>query len=307
MLKSFKTNINRFLDYTPKLYIGPRWLNVLGLQVLRIGWHNLGRRTARAVPPKLQAIVSELERNGTVVLENFFPDAVFTQIKEEFDLAYAEWSKHKLSALESCGWDEKYFQDIEEFVAPYSTPIAKKYLAENDDIRVLVEAITHRKVRRLPEPLFWSIGVKETGVSEEKIKYHNTQYLHSDVVFPSVKVWIYLNNVNEENGAFVYAKGSHSPTSKWALNEYKMSLRPQDSGCITHDYAERAGIFETSLSAPANTVIISNHMGYHRRGEFKLGARRDAVHIDFRYVESLRNRYSWLLAVVRSLRRAGVR
>ena len=302
MLKNFKNFIGQAVNFTPTLYLGPRWLNYLGFQILRIFWHNLGRRKPRAVPERLQAIVSELDKSGTVLLHNFFPENVFTQILQEFDTAYEVWALGKHHALESRGWDEKYFQDIEEFVAPYATPTANRYLAENEDFRLIVEAITHRKIKSPPQPMFWSILVKETGISEERIKYHNTQYLHADVVFPSVKIWIYLNDVNEENGAFVFAKGSHTPSWKWTLNEYKMSLRPQDYGCITPEYAESAGILETSLSAPANTVIISNHMGYHRRGEFRLGARRDAVHIDFRYVESLRNRFSTFINSLRSLR-----
>jgi hypothetical protein len=295
--------VGRVLDYTPKLYWGPRWLNFLGLQLIRIAWHNLGRRKPWKVQPRLRPIVAELEMNGTVVIENFFSEDIFRQIRCEFDSAYQEWSVNKLHALKSSGWNEEYYQDIEEFVAPYVSATAKSYLAGNEDFRLIVEAITHRKIRIAPEPVFWSISVKETGVTGENIKYHDTQHLHLDVIFPSVKVWIYLNDVHEKNGAFAFAKGSHSPNRRWLLHEYRMSLKPQDHGCITSEEAEKLGFFETPLSAQANTVIISNHMGYHRRGEFEVGARRDAVHIDFRYTESLRNRYSKLIDGLLSARR----
>jgi hypothetical protein len=54
---------------------------------------------------------------------------------------------------------------------------------------------------------------------------HSAGFPHADVNYPTVKVFWYLNDVDESNAAYIYAKGSHKMSLKRLLFEYKLSVR----------------------------------------------------------------------------------
>ena len=106
--------------------------------------------------------------------------------------------------------------------------------------------------------------------------------------FPSYKIFIYLNNVNLENGAFQYYPGTH----KNILHIYKSSIlsyltpnkRPLN---------EAKGLGISNIGTPqtgeAGAAIFFNVAGLHRRGEFNrnIDNERLVLLIDFRQNDAL--------------------
>ena len=123
-----------------------------------------------------------------------------------------------------------------------------------------------------------------------------TNHLHADVHYPTAKAWLLLHDVDESNGAFVYAKGSHKMGLGRLLYEYDVSVRvakakregtmgtilPAGAGRLPIELQlRRMGIRETTLGGKANTLVIANVGGFHRRGEFVEGRRREQIQMKF--------------------------
>lgn len=121
-------------------------------------------------------------------------------------------------------------------------------------------------------------------------------YLHADVHFPSAKAWLYVNDIDEQNKAFVYAKGSQRMRPARLAYEYDASLRVAKSkrdGSIysqvagnvvmlpTEKQRRAMGISESVMSGPANTLVFADISGFHRRGDFATGARREQIQLRF--------------------------
>jgi hypothetical protein len=125
----------------------------------------------------------------------------------------------------------------------------------------------------------------------EKLRGNNL--LHTDVHYPSPKAWLYLNGIDEQNGALVYAKGSHKLTPARLGYEYDVSVRiakgkrdgtlyKAEPVCATRFPTERQwqamGLVETVAAGKANTIVVADVMGFHRRGEFDdTGRRREQI------------------------------
>lgn len=99
--------------------------------------------------------------------------------------------------------------------------------------------------------------------------------LHADTFHPSVKAWLFLTDVAENEGPFTYVPGSHRLTPQrlqWerqkaqtAASADRMSAR----GSLRIDEAELAGLGYPPARAFAvrrNTLVVADTVGFHARG-----------------------------------------
>jgi hypothetical protein len=123
-----------------------------------------------------------------------------------------------------------------------------------------------------------------------------TNHLHADVHYPTAKAWLFLHDIDESNGAFVYAKGSQRLTSARLAYEYDASIRAaraSRAGTLrrtmpytvlrmpTERQMRAMGISETVMGGRSNTLLVASVMGFHRRGEFDEGRSREQIQITF--------------------------
>lgn len=117
---------------------------------------------------------------------------------------------------------------------------------------------------------------------------------HCDVFYPSHKLFIYLNTVTEDNGAFHYLSGSHAFSFKNAVNYYKDTFRYYFRGGKNAIYPTDAtlGMYKNNfqwVAAGGNPGdgVLFNVQGIHKRGEFKKDTERErlVLLIDFRQAE----------------------
>ena len=99
--------------------------------------------------------------------------------------------------------------------------------------------------------------------------------LHADTFHPTVKAWLFLTDVAEDEGPFCYVPGSHRPTPKrlaWerakSLNAAKLDrMSSRGSLRIERDELPGLGLPPPRLFAvPANTLIVADTFGFHARG-----------------------------------------
>jgi hypothetical protein len=108
--------------------------------------------------------------------------------------------------------------------------------------------------------------------------------LHVDTFFSTHKLWLYLDDVTEERAPLVYVPGSHKLSVHKLHQEYVESRR-ENSGSrrIDEEELERRGLAPRTMTCPANTLVVVNTCGYHRRSIGQPGWTRRALHMSFRF------------------------
>jgi len=101
--------------------------------------------------------------------------------------------------------------------------------------------------------------------------------LHSDTFHPTMKSWYFLDDCNADNGPFTYLPGSQRLTMARLKWEYRKSITISEQGdryssngsfrATPEDLASMGMGDPVGLSVPANTLVIANTHGFHRRGD----------------------------------------
>ena len=111
--------------------------------------------------------------------------------------------------------------------------------------------------------------------------------LHADTFHPTVKAWLFLTDVPEDEGPFTYVAGSHRFTPQRRAWEHRKSLEmAQQSDRLTQRGSFRVQANElaalglpqpTALAVPANTLVVADTHGFHARGQSVRATRRVEV------------------------------
>jgi hypothetical protein len=265
--------------------------NRLGLQLARI-WA-MNRHIARvqrafrdAVPPE-SAI---LERDGVLVMHDFLPAAEFAQVRNEYASACAAGLLEPPDCFEDNGVVERRIRvgkNRDRF------PVTRQALMKNEWLLATVAGVLGQTPPEVALVISVMMRSEEATAPERLI---GSNYIHVDIHFPTIKAWLYLNDIDESNAAFRYARGSHRITPARLAYEYDASVRvarAKQSIAVGKDVAygrvrmptpaqlARLGVRDEPLCGPANTLVVANTMGFHRRGEFQPGTTRDMINIRF--------------------------
>lgn len=258
--KSFKANP----------LIGNRFLNRLGLHAARAALaHGVmavrSRAFAVGVP---QADRAAYFRDGILAKPDFLPTEVFARVRQEV---------------------EAYRGPVREFQE--GEAITRRILFDDGDMAALGGTMAledYQPLARLMAmasggaPPVWSVECVLHGADDPQT------VLHSDTFHPSAKCWLYLDDVGPEDGPFVYTPGSHRLTwrrLKWEYRRSRLAAGMQDGHSEHGSFrAYDADIRELGLPAPrpypvkANTLVVANTYGFHRRSIAPPGALRRAIY-----------------------------
>jgi len=273
-----------FWLHAPRKYAGGIILNVLGVQCLRYIVHNI----FRPIPVEKKDHLMELRVNGVQKI-----DGILDIDSLNFLMQFYEKYKH-LSL--------NYFEDFSELIV-FQNSYEKMSFEEEDftnfynlifkslNVETLYRDIADSRLKVIP---FVSILHYKSYVGDRYMFQFDKQDVpHCDVFYPSHKLFVYLNDIDENNGAFMYFPGTHRYAARNVIREYLASLR--------YYFIERAGIAPTnafnfrktcaaiSLTGPAGTGILFNVGGIHRRGNFLKDKYRERIVllVDFRQQEAL--------------------
>lgn len=110
--------------------------------------------------------------------------------------------------------------------------------------------------------------------------------LHADTFHPTMKAWYFLNDVGDDDAPFCYVPGSHRLTPARLQWEHERSLkgarqgdRYSARGSARIDKFELAGMglgHPVRMVVPANTLIVADTFGFHKRAR----ARRPSMRIE---------------------------
>ena len=286
------------LHTAPKYHVGSPIENRLGLQVFRVLSKKVTRSLRqRDVSAEAEPHVRALEKDGFLVLPNFLEPELFKAITNEFDAASVAAPLKPYQGVDNA---KLHRRQVLVADTPELFPVIKATFQRNAMLDQIVSAIIRRPVTSAPNILLDTYQCVKGSGEDNDIE----NILHADLHVPTIKMFFYLSRTDESNGAFVYARRSHRLTVARLLHEYEMSVRQAKlnrgiaidpellerrsklvRNIIRPEHRRRMKIEETQLCVDANTLVIVNNMGFHRRGEFSPDRTRKAVLINYRNAE----------------------
>lgn len=301
------------LDAAPPYRRKSPLLNRLGLQVVRSVARNIEHSIrGTIVDPRFATPCADLARNGITTIPDFLPKDVFTAVRAEFDRARAGDSHKRIRRSEEHGlsnWGLVVLPNDPAFSATNDA------MRANPAVLALVASIVRMSIDWLPQTMSF---LSQAMVEGHTVTEDGTSFLHADLHYPTSKAVLYLNDVDESGGPFVYCYGSHRFDLRRLQLEHRMAVEidkyradpanyPGDfvvhgAPALTVERARALGLDPRPVVAPANTLIVANHFGFHAHGTFAPGRRRDTLRMSFRYLETPRYRARHLIDIYKRLR-----
>jgi hypothetical protein len=248
-------------SFHPNPILGSQALNRRGLFVWRA---RLAHRLSHARRRRLAGLVSEadrqtLERDGYVAKRNFMPEDLFAQLVKEVD-----------------GFAGRAGEFKEGDAITRRIPLTPENLKRLPACKALLEMPEWRGLTRYvssfdADPLVF-IQTIFTKVDQERTDPQTS--MHIDTFHPTMKAWLFLQDVAEEDGPFCYAPGSHRRTPRREAWERRKSIEGSDpktlkkGGSFRITKAEMARLKATKpkrFSVPANTLVVADTYGFHAR------------------------------------------
>jgi len=255
-------------------------------------------RIPKKIDPKYKDHLRTLERDGIIVLPNFFPEDAYRKLKDEYMRLVPQFTLDHSPIL---------LPHVEGMVIHDErvSPFFRSAFCDNTLIHALVTAYLNR---RYYLPLKANLAKIYCSTEEEMRSPQNggTNNLHFDTPARTMKAFYYVTDTNRQNAALKYCIGTNKRnTLKRLWLEYKLSIRyTLNKGNNNHggEYADDEpwvvltekekhdnGLVETDMEVKGNTLIIVDTGGFHRRGEFHSTIPRETVEINWRSIDTLRN------------------
>jgi hypothetical protein len=252
-------------------FIGSRLLNRAGLHVARVtlahGLMALRRLWFAAALRREERLA--FRRDGYIVVRDFLPPELFAALEAEL--------RQERGATR---------EEIQGDTLTYSTALGDALLRELPACRA---ALYHpgylRRARyvagRARVPFHWIQRLRRgvvPGAADPQCS------LHADTFHPTMKSWLFVDDVDARNGMFTYVPGSHRLSRARLVWEYRQSLigagQPvffAGRGSLRIEAAELPALGlppPLALAVPRNTLVIADTHGFHCRGPAPAGAER---------------------------------
>jgi hypothetical protein len=250
--------------------LGSERLNRKGLHVWRV---KLASRLAAARRSRLAHLAppedrAAFERDGFILKRDFLPPDLFRALVAEVETATAPAREMKQgdAVTRRIALDPKALARMPACAALVAKPEFQnliRYVASFDSEPVIyVQTIFAQVDRSSTDP--------QTA-------------LHADCFHPSLKAWLFLHDVEEDLGPFVYVPGSHRQTPRRLVWERRMSIRASGLDRLSSRGSFRVGPGDLkrmrlpqprTFAVPANTFVAADTSGLHARGASARPSRR---------------------------------
>ncbi len=255
----------------------------MGIQIVRYIIYNL----RYLVRPNRGVLGADCGRTGIVQVANLFNSSIVDEVREFYLSNLADAQRH--------------FNDFSELVicntnGPVKSDVAYKAVVD----RLLIQCGLSAKGRELTGvdlriyPFIAILHYKSFVDCSGQSDGQNTP--HTDVFYPSFKLFVYLNEVDEQNGAFHYSLSWVATSSRCAMRSMptRISLQYYFEGGKRQLYPvdATAGLegegyqWFPACGHPGDGVFF-NVQGVHKRGDFLKDSYRErlVLLVDFRQAE----------------------
>jgi hypothetical protein len=242
--------------------LGSRRLNRLGLHAWRVRLaHDMAhlRRTklSKSVDPEFR---SQFDESGFVMVKDWLPASTFNNLRTAlFDLETSCRAHQQGDTVTvRVPLSRKLFRQVP----------ALRTILEERRWRALMSYVASSGVR----PLYYLQAIEGGALAGPPDPQHD---LHADTFQPSMKAWLFLTDVREEDRPLKYVPGSHKLTPERLAWERERSIDVARSGDrlsqrgsfrIPEDHLGNLGLPEPmSFCVPANTLVVVDTCGFHAR------------------------------------------
>lgn len=202
---------------------------------------------------------TKLSSEGYLLKENFLPDPVFEQLKQEI-----------YSQPMPCR-EMRQGQTVTRMV-PLGPGVLKSrpVLGNLLDDKYVRDAIYYAASYG-GEPVYM-INVIMADPNMGAVDPQTD--LHSDTFHATSKAWLFLHDVGPEDGPFTYVPGSHKLTPERLHWEYRQSLIARSDPREHHRYGsfritpselQEMGYSPRTMTVRANTLVVADTRGFHGR------------------------------------------
>ena len=262
------TSAKSFLDNP---ILGSTRFNALGLHVGRVklaarmtAWRR--RRLARKVPLEWR---EAFDRDGFVMIRDVIPPSQFPALR-------AAILSYQGPAREMRQGDAITRRLAIDAAMLAAIPALRTLLARSDLVALFHYVSSYRTT-----PLHY-VQTIVSHVGNDEADPQET--LHADSFHSSMKAWLFLNPVSEDQGPFTFVSGSHRFTPERLAWERRRSLaEPRAIDRLSARGSPRVGaqdLTAMNLSEPkafavvGNTLVIADTVGFHARGKAVVSGER---------------------------------
>lgn len=244
--------------------IGSSILNRCGLHVIRMLWSHLSMNIRMLM---LSGGISSEDRRqyfkqGYLVKENFLSEEEFSNLENESRI-----------------FDEEIREARQGDTLTHRAVLSPDILSSYPVMEGILFSKSFQRLARftsghLRDPLYYLEEIKNQHC---KGSLDPQKMFHHDTFHPSMKCWLFIDDVAENSGAFTFIPQSHRLDWKRIKWEYKMSIVAKDAkNQITARGSTRYSdedLIELDLPSPhaftvkKNTLVLVNVFGIHKRGD----------------------------------------
>jgi hypothetical protein len=237
---------------------------------------------------------ADLERDGFVVIQNFLPPSQFAALRDEVESRVGDVEhQHPMPVNNRVGFQPK--QPFPGGFDRFDGGTLNRFLHIDPSVLPQAAAMCHdprlsscsRQVIGLPMD-HHKVDVYLTVHGEESETPDLQKDLHRDTFFRALKFWLFLRPVERDDGPFEYVPGSHrlDPVRlRWEQSTADAALlhrrQPDVSGSfrIRDEALASLGLPKpVAVTCPANTLVLADVFGFHRRGAAVPGRQRLALY-----------------------------
>lgn len=270
-----------FWRSAPAHFAGGILLNLLGFQILRHYIHNRWR-AGRKVHQRFQ----QLHDHGVMRAPGILTADDLAQVRAFYDRHVSRSNVYLPDFSELIIYSNLLTVGNENF-KEIEFQRFRDYLIDRLDLARLYEQMSGKPL--VYQPFISIIHHKSFVNRTYTAQQDGNNRPHRDVFYPSYKIFVYLNDVTEDNAAFIYYPGTHDISTCTAGQAYKSSLNyylvekranlPVDA-LATYEQKPQA----VSQTGVAGSAVFFNVAGIHQRGDYKKDKDRERIVllVDFR-------------------------
>lgn len=259
--------------------LGSPRLNAMGLHLKRrqLAMTMAAWRRSRLAPRLSLNELADFDRDGFCVREQALPPAVFATLREE------------VRQLRAQGWEMRQGNAVTRRIS-----LDRDVLQVNPGCRAFVHSRSIRDLIAYASSNTGGITYQLQSIlvdSPDEIQDPQTR-LHADTFHPTAKAWLFLDDVEDDQGPFSYVPGSHRLTKARLDWEYQKSItaahsseRMHREGSFRIDESELASLGlppPRRFTVPANTLVVADTSGFHARCPSLIPSNRVEIYASLR-------------------------
>lgn len=258
--------------FAPNPILGSVTLNRLGLHVwrTRLAHRLTARRRAKLAHLLTPDERAAFDRDGYLVKPDFLPADQFAAL---------------LAEVEGCGLEA--FEYVEGRATTRRVPLGLEAVRTLPRCRSLIDSPHWRRLLRYVAACDTppSVSIQQIVTRAEVEAIDPQTVPHMDTFHPTMKAWLFLTDVADDQGPFTYVPGSHRPTPRRLAWQRQRSLVASRHGPPGGAFRVSAGeLARLGLPPPVriavsrNTLVVADTFGFHARGACRGSAARLEIH-----------------------------